>query len=199
MTPADPSVQEANAEVEAWIRAPFLAPFTTSPSGSTHLGRRNIVLDIAPSEAEPLSLGFDHSCSPAVDVDEWLPVSSPPALAPCDGPVDPASASSPFATTLRCIASSTPPAVDVDFGALLPIESPKKRPVEDEPFAPSKRRYPDEAVIDAPSRLRDTQEAAIDGDRSSRLSWHYTADDELLGAKCDGVWFGTEELMRLCG
>ena len=52
-------------------------------------------------------------------------------------------------------------------------------------------------VIDVESRLAQTQRAALQAGRSTALKWEYNAKDEMMGAFCDGVWFGRDELMAL--
>ena len=53
-------------------------------------------------------------------------------------------------------------------------------------------------VIDVKdSRLASTQRNALKHGRSTGLSWQYTKEEDMLGAFCDGVWFGREELLSL--
>lgn len=51
-------------------------------------------------------------------------------------------------------------------------------------------------VIDVhESRLAKTQRTALSAGRSTQLSWQYDNDDQLVGAFCDGQWFGRAELV----
>ena len=52
-------------------------------------------------------------------------------------------------------------------------------------------------MIDVESRLARTQRNALRAGRSSALKWKYNAQDAMLGAFCDGVWFARDELMAL--
>ena len=47
------------------------------------------------------------------------------------------------------------------------------------------------------SRLAKVQRAALRAGRSINLQWQYDEQDTLKGAMCDGVWFGSAELMSL--
>ena len=49
----------------------------------------------------------------------------------------------------------------------------------------------------AESRLAKTQRNALAHGRSTHISWQYDNADNLLGAFCDGAWFGVDELLAL--
>ena len=47
------------------------------------------------------------------------------------------------------------------------------------------------------SRLAKTQRTALHAGRTTSLSWQYDVSDTLVGAYCDGQWFGRDELMAI--
>ena len=49
----------------------------------------------------------------------------------------------------------------------------------------------------AESRLAKTQRNALSHGRSTAILWQYDWGDNLLGAFCDGAWFGRDELLAL--
>ena len=51
-----------------------------------------------------------------------------------------------------------------------------------------------ENCIEGESRLAKTQRLALACGRSVEISWKYDLSDELVGAFCDGQWFGKDEL-----
>ena len=102
-----------------------------------------------------------------------------------------------------CDASPVHPSFGVgeseeDEPAFPPVASPLN-----EPRSSKRKREADgggQNTLDNPnneSRLAATQRMAIAAGRDASFAWVYDAADELVGATCDGVWFGKAELSRL--